>query len=78
MCINLLGMTLIFFLLNYSRSTMKKGKGHWNTTIKGLSQGISKLEIYNFLLDFKHYIINDVATHLDKMTAKKKQKIRHN
>ena len=50
---------------------MKKGKGHQTTTTKGISQGISKLEISNLLLDFKQDIINDVTTHLNMMIAKK-------
>ena len=58
--------------LNYLRSPMKKCRGHWSTTTKGICQGISKLEISNLLLDFKEDIINDVAMHLDIMTAKKK------
>lgn len=51
---------------------MKKGKGYWSTTAKGISQGISKLEISNLLSNFKQDIINDFATHIDTMTAKKK------
>ena len=31
------------FFLNYSRSIMKKGKGHKTTTTKEISQGISNL-----------------------------------
>ena len=58
--------------LNYSMSIMKKGKGHWTKTTKGISRGISNLEISNLLLDFKQDIINDVYTHLDTMTTKKK------
>ena len=58
--------------LNYSRSTMKKGKGHQTIATKGISQGISKLEISNLLSNFKKIIINDVTTHLDTMTTKKK------
>ena len=57
---------------NYSRSTMKKGQGPRSTVTKGINQGISKLEISNPLSDFKQDIINDVATQLDTMTAKKK------
>ena len=51
---------------------MKKGHGPRSTITKGTSQGISKLEISNLLSDFKQDIINDVATHLDRMTTKKK------
>ena len=51
---------------------MKKGKGHRTTATKGISQGISNLEISSFLSDFKWDIINDVATHLNIMTTKKK------
>ena len=47
---------------NYSRSTMKKGRGPHSTVTKGISQGISKLEISNLLSNFKQDIINDVAT----------------
>ncbi len=47
---------------NYSRSTMKKGRGPRSTVTKGISQGISKLEISNLLSDFKQDISNDVAT----------------
>ena len=57
---------------NYSRSTMKKGYRPRSIVTKGISQGISKLEITNLLSDFKQDIINDVATHLDTMTTKKK------
>ena len=57
---------------NYSRSEMKKGRGHQSLTNKGTNQGISKLEISNLLTNFKQDIINDVATHLDTMTTKKK------
>ena len=57
---------------NYSRLAMKKGRGHQSTTTKGISEGISKLEISNLLIDFKQDIINDVVTHLDTMNAKKK------
>ena len=38
---------------NYSRSAMKKGRGHRSLTTKGTNQGISKLEISNLLIDFK-------------------------
>ena len=38
---------------NYSRSAMKKGRGNWSLNTKGTSQGISKLEISNLLIDFK-------------------------
>ena len=41
---------------------MKKGRGPRSTVTKGISQGISKLEISNLLSDFKQDIINDVAT----------------
>lgn len=58
--------------LNYSRSTVKKGRGYRSTITKGISSGISKLEISNLLAHFKKEIINDVATHLDTMIAKKK------
>ena len=58
---------------NYSRSTMKKGRGHRSKVTKGINQGISKLKISNLLSDFKQDIINDVATQLDMMTAKKKK-----
>ena len=56
---------------NYSRSNMKKGCGPHSTVTKGISQGISKLEISNLLSDFKQDIINDVVTHFDTMTARK-------
>lgn len=52
---------------------MKKGQGPRSTVTKGISQGISKLEISNLSLDFKQDIINDVVTQLDMMIAKKKQ-----
>lgn len=39
--------------LNYSMSTVTKGKGYRSRATKGASQGISKLEISNLLLDFK-------------------------
>ena len=52
---------------------MKKGQGPHSTVTKGISQGISKLEISNLLSYFKQDIINDVATQLDMMTEKKKQ-----
>lgn len=58
--------------LNYSRSTMKKGRGYQSTVTKGISQGISKLKISNLLSFFKKDIINDVATHRDTITTKKK------
>ena len=38
---------------NYSRSAMKKGRGHRSLTTKGTGQGISKLEISNLLTYFK-------------------------
>ena len=38
---------------NYSRSTMKKGRQPHSIVTKGISQGISKLEISNLLSDFK-------------------------
>ena len=50
---------------------MKKGQGPHSIAIKGISQGITKLEISNLLSDFKQDIMNDVATHLDTMTTKK-------
>ena len=37
----------------YSRSAMKKGRGHQSITTKGINQGISKLEISNLLSYFK-------------------------
>ena len=46
---------------NYSRSTMKKGRGPRSTVTKGISQGISNLKISNLLSDFKQDIINDVT-----------------
>ena len=52
---------------------MKKGRGPRSTLTKGINQGISKLKISNLLLDFKQDIINDVTTHLDMMTKKRKQ-----
>ena len=51
---------------------MKKVQGPYSTVTKGISQDISKLEISNLLSNFKQDIINDVATHLDTMTTKKK------
>ena len=57
---------------NYSSSTMKKGWGLCSIATKGISQGITKLEISNLWLDLKKDIMNDVATHLDTMTTKKK------
>ena len=57
---------------NYSRSTMKKGRGSRSIATKGISQGITKLEISNLLSDFKQDIMNDVSTHLDTMNTKKK------
>ena len=51
---------------------MKKGRGHQTIIAKGIIQGISKIEIANLLLDFKQDIINDVTTHLNTMTTKKK------
>ena len=51
---------------------MKKGRGYWSTTTKGTGQGISKLKVSNPLSNFKKDIINNVATHLDIMTTKKK------
>ena len=42
---------------NYSRSTMKKVRGPCSTVTKGISQGISKLEISNLLSNFKQDII---------------------
>ena len=56
---------------NYSRSTMKKGWGPRSIATKGISQGITKLEISNLLSNFKQDIMNDVATHLDTITTKK-------
>ena len=47
---------------NYSRSTMKKGRGPHSIATKGISQGITKLEISNLLSDFKQDIINDIAS----------------
>ena len=35
--------------LNYSRSTVKKGKGYQSTVTKGISEGISKHAISNLL-----------------------------
>ena len=57
---------------NYSRSTMKKGWGPRSIATKGISQGITKIETSNLFSDSKQDIINDVATHLDTMAAKKK------
>ena len=57
---------------NYSRSTMKKGRGPCSIATKGISQSMTKLEISNLFLDFKQDIMNDVATHLDIMNTKKK------
>ena len=51
---------------------MKKARGPFSIATKGIRQGITKLEISNLLSDFKQDIMNDVATHLDTMTAKKK------
>ena len=58
--------------LNHSRSIVKKGRGCRSTVTKGISHGISKLEISNLLSYFKKDIINDVTTHLNTMTTKKK------
>ena len=57
---------------NYSRSTMKKGRGPHSIAIKGISQDIMKIEISNLLSNSKQDIMNDVATHIDTMAAKKK------
>ena len=59
-------------ILNYSMSTMKKGRGYWSATSKEIRQGISKLEISNLLSYFKKDIIKDFIAHLDTMIAKKK------
>ena len=59
---------------NYSRATMKKGRGLRSLQHKtngGL--GVSKMELSNLLSDFKKDIINDVTTQLDTMQAQRKK-----
>ena len=59
---------------NYSRVTVKKGRGLRSLRYKtngGL--GVSKMELSNLLSDFKQDIINDVATQLDIMQARRKK-----
>lgn len=51
---------------------MKKCRGPHSIASKGISQGITKLEISNLLPNFKQDIMNDISTHLDTMTTKKK------
>lgn len=49
--------------LNYSRATMKKGRGLRDLPHKSNGgSGVSKMELSNLLSDFKQDIINNVAT----------------
>lgn len=60
--------------LNYSRATMKKGRGLRDLPHKSNGgSGVSKMELSNLLFDFKHDIINDVTTQLDSMQERRKK-----
>ena len=49
--------------LNYSKAIMKKGRGLRDLPHKSNGNlGVSKMELSNFLSDFKQDVINDVAT----------------
>ena len=55
---------------NYSRATMKKGRGLRSIPHKtNGGSGVSKMELSNLLSNFNKDIINDVATQLDTMQA---------
>ena len=56
----------------YSRAIVKKGRGHQATVVKSSTSGVSRMEITNLLSDFKQDIINNMATQLDTMQARKK------
>ena len=59
---------------NYSRATMKKGRGLRSLPHKtNGGSGASKMELSNLLFDFKQDIINDVTTQLDTMQAQRKK-----
>ena len=55
--------------LNYSRATVKKGRGLRDLPLKSTTTGVSKIDLSNLLSDFKQDIINDVATQFDTMQA---------
>lgn len=60
--------------LNYSRATMKKGRGLRDLPYKSNDNSqVFNMELSNFLLDFKKDIINDVATQQDTIQAKMKK-----
>ena len=59
---------------NYSRATMKKGRGLRNLPHKTNGGfGVSKMELSNLLSNFKKDIINYVATQLDTIQAQRKK-----
>lgn len=58
--------------LNYSCAIVKKGRGYQATVGKSSANGVSRMEISNFLSDFKQDFINNMATQLDTMQPRKK------
>lgn len=57
---------------NYSRDNVNKGRGVYSNSLKNGGDGVSKMDLSNFLSEFKKDIINNVATQSDTMQAKRK------
>ena len=61
--------------LNYSRATVKKGRGLRALPHKSNGGGVSKMELSKMLSKFKQDIIKDVATQLATMQGKRKMNL---